>query len=262
MKGTDHVARWLWGRAAYALALLPVLTEWVDTGHWPEHPRELATEISIGLLILIGVTLLYRRGDRFRRLAETDALTGLGNRLCFRSDIEAAVVCAREVGQPLALAFVDVDRFKEINDRWGHPAGDEALQEVARALQRSVRQGVDRCYRFGGDEFAILLSGSRGASIFAALARGFAKVLPPNAAPISCSVGVVTLREGESPGDIVRRADELMYAAKRGEFAAPDASLALLGKVSSPACSTPGRRAAAGIEPRRGIPTAGVRSHG
>ena len=245
MKGAPRLIGWLRGRAAYTLALLPVLTDWVDTGHWPEHPRELATEISSGVLILIG-----------------DALTGLGNRPRFGGDIEAAVTCAREASEPLALAFVDVDRFKEINDRRGHAARDEALREVAFALQRSVRQGVDRCYRFGGDEFAILLSGSDGTSILAALARSFAKVQPRNGAPISCSVGVVTLRESDTPGDIVRRADELMYAAKRGEFAAPDASHTLLGKVSSAACCPPSKRAAAGIDPRRGILPVGATSHG
>jgi hypothetical protein len=92
----SRAARWLWGRAAYSLSLLPVLTDWVDSGHWPEHPRELATEVALGALIVIGVALLYRRGDRFRTLAETDALTGLGNRFRFRGDIEAEV--ARAIG--------------------------------------------------------------------------------------------------------------------------------------------------------------------
>ena len=219
-RGASRAARWLWGRAAYSLALLPVLTDWVDAGHWPEHPRELATEISMGVLILIGVALLYRRGDHFRALAVTDALTGLGNRLRFRGDIEAAVARCRQAGQPLAIAFVDVDRFKEINDRWGHDAGDEALREIARALERSVRQGIDGCYRFGGDEFAILLPGSDGKGFLPALGRSFAKLSSRGGASISCSVGVVALRDEETPGDIVRRADDLMYEAKRGEIGA------------------------------------------
>lgn len=72
-------AAWLLSRAAYGLALLPVLTDWVDMGHWPHHPREFVTEIIVGVVIFFGVWRLHRRAERFRSLAQTDSLTGLGN---------------------------------------------------------------------------------------------------------------------------------------------------------------------------------------
>lgn len=92
-------AGWLFSRAAYSLALLPVLTDWVDTGHWPHHPREFVTEIFVGAVIVFGVWRLHRRGDRFRSLAQTDSLTGLGNRARFRADIEAAADDAHSFGR-------------------------------------------------------------------------------------------------------------------------------------------------------------------
>jgi len=96
-----------------------------------------------------------------------------------------------------------------------------------------VRQGSDLCYRFGGDEFAVLLSGSEGTSFLSTLGRTFPKLSIRGEAPISCSIGVVALREGESSREFVRRADELMYAAKRGELGAAEPAGSLLGKVSS-----------------------------
>jgi diguanylate cyclase (GGDEF)-like protein len=231
VRSTTQAMNWLWQRAAYTLSLLPLFTDWIDTGHWPAHPRELATELVIGVLILVGVALLYRRADHFKRLAEVDPLTGLGNRLRFRNDIEAAVASSHESAQPLSLAFIDVDRFKQINDGWGHDAGDEALRQVAHALERSIRQGIDSCYRFGGDEFAILLSGSEGNSVLAALQRSFDKVSTRRGITISCSVGIVSLQPGETPGSMIQRADELMYAAKRGVRSTTDCSASFFGKV-------------------------------
>ena len=204
-------------RPAYLLALLPVVTDWVDVGHLPEHPREFATEIVIGLLILWGVHGLYQRAERFRRLAETDALTGLGNRLKFRADVADAVSRARARRGSLALALLDVDRLKLVNDSRGHEAGDTLLRDVGLALERVVRQGVDGCYRLGGDEFAVLLSGGDRALALEVLERAFADLAPSLGDRFTCSVGLVTLADAESADALVQRADALMYAAKRGE---------------------------------------------
>jgi diguanylate cyclase (GGDEF)-like protein len=224
---------WFRARAAYLLALLPVLTDWIDSGHWPQHLHELATEVVIGLLVLVGVWLLYRRGDRFKQLAETDALTGLGNRLRFRADLADAIARAHQSGRRLALAFIDVDDFKLINDRFGHLAGDDVLREVGTVLQRSVRDGVDGCYRLGGDEFAVLVSTVDARTAIAALNRAFARASATlTDVQMSCSVGVITLGASDGPAEFVRRADELMYAAKRGAFveSSPDAAF---GKLKS-----------------------------
>ena len=221
-------------RVGYLLAFLPVLTDWIDVGHLPHHPREFATESVIGVLILLGVHGLYRRADHFRLLSETDSLTGLHNRLRFRVDLDRAVVRARLSGESLSLAFVDVDAFKSVNDRFGHHAGDRLLQRVARALEGSTRKGVDGCYRLGGDEFGVLTPNIDSVMLLSVLRRCFpAAAELDSQAPLSCSVGVVTLTRDGCADELLRRADALMYAAKRGEsvLAAADDGPAAYGKI-------------------------------
>ncbi len=222
-------------RCGYSLALLPFLVDWVENGGWPQRPRDFVTELIFGVMIVIGVTYLHRlhrHAESLRHLAETDDLTGLGNRGRFRFDIESAVERAHDAGRSLVLAYVDVDRFKQVNDTLGHLAGDELLCGVANALQRSVRQGTDACYRLGGDEFAVLLWNVESAQALEVLRRGFAKAAFSIGASVSCSVGVVTLNSGEVAADLLRRADALMYAAKRSEQVVPNALDGYFGKVS------------------------------
>ena len=212
----DWLGSLLLERAGYVLAALPIFTDFIDTGRWPEHPRELVTEIVLGLIILLGVALLYRRVDRLKTLAETDPLTGLGNRLRFRGDLDAATLIARESGQPLTLALIDLNDFKRINDHCGHDMGDECLQAVARALERSVRQGIDGCYRLGGDEFALLIQG-HGTRVLDTLQRSFGGTEVGNHLQVTFSVGVASSVGLLEPGRLLKQADALMYAAKRGE---------------------------------------------
>ena len=203
-------------RVGYGLAVLPVLTDWIDTGHWPLHPREFATEVVISVVIFFGVHCLMGRAKKFKEASETDPLTGLGNRARFRSEVDAKIAVARRKRKSLALAYVDADRFKDINDAFGHHAGDEALRDLGRALARSVRQGVDGAYRLGGDEFAVLLLGVDERGCLAALNRGFTEASTTSRHSLSCSVGIVWLTDTERADDLVQRADQLMYSAKRG----------------------------------------------
>lgn len=232
--------RRIFQRPGYLLALLPVATDWVDVGHLPQHPREFATEVLIGLLILWGVHGLYLRAERFRMLAETDALTGLGNRMKFRNDLALAVGRARESSRSLALALLDVDGLKLVNDGRGHGAGDALLRDVGRALERAVRQGVDGCYRLGGDEFAVLVSGGDRAIALQILERAFAELTPSSGVSFTCSVGVVSLAETDSADAFVQRADVLMYAAKRGDRLRDDGGGAFATVRSGDAISLPG----------------------
>lgn len=209
----------LWDRKGYLLSLLPMVTDWIDTGHLPQHPREFATELVVGLVILVGVRRLYARAEGFRRLAQTDALTGLGNRASFTEQLRRAVRDARRTASPLSLAYLDVDNFKQINDTQGHLVGDRLLCEVARRLELSVRKGVDSCYRLGGDEFAVLVVGLEGAAALDVLRRGFSDPGPSEATALQCSVGVAHLWEHDDAEALVVRADSLMYAAKSGEGA-------------------------------------------
>ena len=221
LRPLESVARWALHRAAYALALLPILTDWLDTGHWPEHPRELATELVLGVLIFVGVHRLHRRAEFYRTESETDALTGLKNRRRFRLDLDRAVTQARENKESLVLALVDLDHFKQINDSQGHAAGDEVLQLVSDALARSVREGQDGCYRLGGDEFGVLLKNVSESQAYEILRRGFARVdgrpAPLPSAALSCSVGLASLAPEEQPHQLLARADGRMYQAKRDQ---------------------------------------------
>lgn len=206
--------RELLDRATYVLALLPVLTDFVDTGHWPSHPREVATEVVLGLLLLVGIHRLHRRTQTLRKLVEVDPLTSLANRRAFEADLERALARARKTTERLAVAMVDVDCFKLINDSLGHAIGDAVLREVGRSFERNLRSGVDRCYRIGGDEFAILMPGLDARTALFALRRATheSSDVPLD---VRCSVGAATLLPGESAEQVVRRADSAMYSAKR-----------------------------------------------
>lgn len=207
-----------WG---YLAVVVPALSDWIDTGHVPHHPRELVTEVAVGLLLGVLVWALYREADRYRALSETDPLTGLPNRRRFEDELAREV--RRAGDSPLAVAFADVDAFKEINDTRGHDAGDEVLRGVARALRGALRRG-DGAYRVGGDEFAVILPGATAEDAKRALAEalgpGKGGVLQESG--VTLSVGIEELRPRESARALLRRADAAMYSVKgsRKEMAA------------------------------------------
>ena len=158
--------------------------------------------------------------DRIRRSANYDHLTGLPNRSLFRERIEHEVKHSARTGLPLALLFLDLDGFKDVNDRLGHEAGDQLLQEVAHRISACVRD-TDTVARLGGDEFTVVLTevtqpakvDALCAKILAELEKPF--VLDAGEARISASIGI-TLYPGDaaSPEELLRRADAAMYAAK------------------------------------------------
>src|SRR5213593_2987577 len=154
------------------------------------------------------------------RQALHDALTELPNRTLLLDRLEQGTRTARRLSTPLALLVMDLDRFKELNDAFGHGVGDLVLREVAARLQRELRE-VDTVARLGGDEFAMLLPGAdeEGASrvarkIVSALQRPFQ--ISGAAHEISGSIGIALCpRHGEDGDTLLRRADIAMYVAKR-----------------------------------------------
>jgi diguanylate cyclase (GGDEF)-like protein len=150
--------------------------------------------------------------------ARTDALTGLLNRRAFAEDLEAEVARARRTGHPLALIMADLDHFKAINDRCGHPAGDEVLKAVGAVLQRQCRQ-MDTAFRIGGEEFAIIVPDA-DISVAAALAervRGSVRteLLGPYA-PVTLSLGVASFpAHADDSVALAAAADASCYRAKR-----------------------------------------------
>jgi diguanylate cyclase (GGDEF)-like protein/PAS domain S-box-containing protein len=153
--------------------------------------------------------------------ANFDALTGLPNRRLFRDRLELEVKHSHRNGKSMALLFIDLDRFKEVNDLLGHDAGDLLLVEAGRRILRCVRQS-DTVARLGGDEFTVILSDLAdkahveeiSSKIIQALAAPF--VLGQEIAYISGSIGI-TLYPADAgmPEDLIRNADQAMYCAKK-----------------------------------------------
>src|SRR5581483_809870 len=158
---------------------------------------------------------------RLLDLAVTDPLTGLFNRRKFEETLQQEVSRALRYG-PLSLLMIDLDRFKEINDRHGHQAGDEALKAVSRVLQSSCR-GTDTCARLGGDEFAVILPHSDAGAgtvvrdrIQAQMERTAVHTPEGEQIAIGLSIGLASLpAEAANAEELVAAADAAMYQVKQ-----------------------------------------------
>ncbi|MGH7738130.1 MAG: EAL domain-containing protein [Candidatus Tyrphobacter sp.] len=178
--------------------------------------------VAITTLVLLGLSQLYRsRLDRVSReriamlshAALNDALTGLRNLRAFEDDLPKAAAVAQRFNHPISLVLLDVDRFKEANDRAGHAIGDALLKDVAKRLG-GLRE-ADGAYRLGGDEFALVLPGTNGAGAEVLALRLVAEPFALPSVKVTVSAGVANLRVGESLGDWRERADIALYEAKR-----------------------------------------------
>jgi diguanylate cyclase (GGDEF)-like protein len=172
------------------------------------------------LVILRSGGLERQRQLRLARAARIDALTGLVNRTVFTAEMEHAVHQAQRHGRRLALLFVDLDRFKEVNDGYGHERGDAVLRAVATRFARAVRIG-DLLGRWGGDEFACLLpiDGDDRAPIDVAdrllAAVGLPIDLEEGALAVGASIGIAQLPgDASSASDLLAAADQALYEAK------------------------------------------------
>jgi len=157
---------------------------------------------------------------RIERQANYDTLTGLANRSLLQDRLEQALLTATSFGTRVAVAFVDLDRFKYINDSLGHHIGDELLKEVAARIQSCVRE-CDTVARLGGDEFVLLLHGHSGPdSVRAIMEAMLAAISQPwiigqGEFHVSCSIGVALHPEdGEDARTLLKHADSAMYRAK------------------------------------------------
>ena len=178
------------------------------------------------LLIFLGLLMRQasqqlRRFGKVQRLAITDDLTGISNRRHFFRVAEREFERARRYGTGLTAVLVDLDRFKEVNDTYGHASGDLALREIAAILRDSARS-VDTIARIGGDEFAMLLpqTSTEGARILVSrIKKKFkeSEIRTPNGAiEVSFSAGVASLSEDTtSVGELLVEADTAMYEHKR-----------------------------------------------
>lgn len=152
---------------------------------------------------------------RLRDMVVTDDLTGLYNKRHFHDRLAQEASRARRLGQKLSIILIDLDGFKEVNDRLGHLAGDARLKGFAAAVEASIRKEVDSAYRYGGDEFVMLLPGL-GLKRAQEVARRIAAAIDQNPASerIAFSWGAATMTASGQVADTVKLADSRMYRMK------------------------------------------------
>jgi diguanylate cyclase (GGDEF)-like protein len=150
--------------------------------------------------------------QELNRLSITDSLTGLFNQRQFYMRLREEIVRSTRQKHPLALILMDLDNFKEYNDKHGHIAGDQALRHVGKSILRSIREGVDSGYRYGGDEFAIILIDS---DILIAEEIGKrVRMAIRDGGELRASLGYAVYNEGMNLTDFVSLADSNLYQSK------------------------------------------------
>lgn len=206
------IGLWSFGRRFWSDGWLPNL--------------EIVTNLGLASLMIMLFAHIYERSrllneKRLTEQATTDPLTGLANRVKLAEIFERERAHAQRNGTPLSLVFLDIDHFKQINDRFGHDVGDRALEHFAATLSQRLRIN-DLFSRLGGEEFAILLPGSS-----AIQARGIAEALreclahdplhlADQAIPMTLSAGIAELgSDGLSLDELLLTADRRTYSAKR-----------------------------------------------
>ncbi len=152
--------------------------------------------------------------------ATRDALTQVGNRVALEITADREIAMARRTGQPTAILVLDIDHFKNINDQYGHSAGDNVLIDVAQRLRENCRE-VDSIFRYGGEEFVVLLSQTEeiGAAAIAERIRAaianMTTEYQQHAIKITASIGIACLNRGEALAAWFERADSALYLAKK-----------------------------------------------
>jgi len=191
---------------------------------------------------VINISRRKRFEAELERLASRDELTGLLNRRAFLASLEAAMRQSRAVAAPLALAILDLDHFKTVNDRFGHLVGDALLRHLSARFVHAAGGAV--LGRLGGEEFGLLFTGTDVATASARLQAMQALCaeepfrLGETTVPMGFSAGVVAMgADDQQPSDLLRRADQWLYAAKhagRGHVAHPQGMAASLGPAAAP----------------------------
>jgi len=220
------VAAWSIGlEASLGVALLSA-SAWVLANRLAGDPLARSAVLywnattRLGFFVVIAVLLVRLRAalERERAISRTDHLTGVLNRRAFAESIRQELERARRYGRTFSVAYLDLDNFKAVNDRFGHSAGDALLRTVAELMQDVLRR-TDTVARLGGDEFAIQLPETDMDAAAAAVANLRARIAAAMQArdwPVTVSVGVLTCRELPPDVDaLIAQADALMYDVKR-----------------------------------------------
>lgn len=168
------------------------------------------------------VAVMEQELQELRQSAFTDHLTQLPNRRCLDETLDSAIEHARAKGLPLAVAIADIDKFKAVNDNWGHAAGDNILRRFGKILKSNVK-GRDTPARYGGEEFALVLPETdlKSAHVLTNQIRKLLQEIDWKSQKtgemigrVTVSFGVTVLRDDDSKSDLLSRADKLLYKAK------------------------------------------------
>jgi diguanylate cyclase (GGDEF)-like protein len=261
----EHRDWWLWSMAVVVMLLLtfavfsmsfPGVIKIEDTLF--EASLNRAVRGLIGLVLIFNAYTIYQqitvkrlrrdysrkieemltlqvRAEEFERLAQMDALTGLANRRVLEDRLGVEAARSQRYGQPLTLVSFDLNNFKQINDTYGHPMGDQVLKYFARRLQGAVRK-TDIIARMGGDEFLALLPDCTTSQVQILISR-----LRPMeiewesvAIPICFSAGCVGYERSETTEQFLERADRILYAEKRsGKLADKEAKAETLEETQA-----------------------------
>ncbi|MBP7125008.1 diguanylate cyclase [Myxococcota bacterium] len=180
-------------------------------------------QVRLDALVEQRTASLVQENVVLREMAERDALTGLFNARALHKRLQEEQERVHRYGEIVSLVMIDLDHFKDVNDTWGHLVGDAVLREVGMTLRRTVRQG-DFVGRYGGEEFLVIAPGTpeEGAVRLAERLRASVESIAIPAGPETSlrqtiSLGVATGRRGEEASlqEVLRRADECLYRAKR-----------------------------------------------
>lgn len=218
-------AAWLVGRrAGVSVSVAGALAYFLSEGFGPGFETRplvpvfnFAARLGAFLFVTYFVSALRRSLEQERQAARTDALTGALNRRSFFEVADLEIKRARRHRNPFTVAYLDIDDFKELNDRFGHTAGDAALRALTDTLRRGVRE-IDYVARLGGDEFVLLMPETNDAaagSVVTRVRESLTRVAAENRWPISFSVGVVTWTTPPRTVDaLIKQADDTMYEVK------------------------------------------------
>jgi diguanylate cyclase (GGDEF)-like protein len=201
---------------------------------------------AIVAVVLLGFGALMLANEfitsELRHLAEMDPLTNVFNRRAFLTLLDKAISAAQRTGTAVPVLVMDLDHFKNINDTWGHRAGDDVLRHFVMLAHRCLRK-EDVMGRLGGEEFAIFLpnASAAGALAVAERLRALVEAQPvatgPQSIPLTVSVGVTLCAHGDAAGAALQRADEAMYLAKERGRNRVEVSEKILGTPVAPAAT-------------------------
>ena len=216
---------WFAGKqAGIAISLMSGVAWYVAdvlTASADAHPAipylNLATKLGFFLVVNLTVSSLRVSLEREREMARTDYLTQVANSRYFAEIASREIRRAGRYQHPFTVAYLDIDDFKSVNDRWGHSTGDELLALVAETITNNIR-ATDSIARLGGDEFALLLpeTGYDAASVvMQKVQQSLQSAMGRKGWPVTFSIGVVTFRTPpDSVDGMIRVADAFMYSVK------------------------------------------------